>query len=97
MPTEGARAAEYIHMSTEHQQYSIENQQAAIQRFADARSIRIVRSFIDAAKSGVGIQGRDALQERYPTEPLGSYHVLPITDCAPQRRRSPVGGGSTHV
>lgn len=50
-------------MSTDHQQYSTENQHAAIQRFADARGIEVVRSFIDAGKSGVGIQGRDALQE----------------------------------
>src|ERR1039458_6894649 len=29
------RAAEYVRMSTEHQQYSTENQHAAIQRYAD--------------------------------------------------------------
>jgi DNA invertase Pin-like site-specific DNA recombinase len=57
------RAAEYVRMSTDHQQYSTENQHAAIQRFADAHGITIVRSFIDAGKSGVGIQGRDALQD----------------------------------
>jgi len=50
-------------MSTDHQQYSTENQHAAIQRFADAHGIPIVRSFIDAGKSGEGIQGRDALQD----------------------------------
>ena len=57
------RAAAYVRMSTEHQQYSIENQHAAIQRFADAHGITIVRSFVDAGKSGVGIHCRDALQE----------------------------------
>src|SRR5215208_34798 len=57
------QAAEYVRMSTDHQQYSTENQHAAIQRYADANGIVIVRSFIDAGKSGVGIQGRDALQE----------------------------------
>jgi DNA invertase Pin-like site-specific DNA recombinase len=50
-------------MSTDHQQYSTENQHAAIQKFADAHGIVIVRSFIDLGKSGVGIHGRDALQE----------------------------------
>ena len=50
-------------MSTDHQQYSTENQHDAIQRFADAKGMTIVRSFIDAGKSGVGIQGRDALQD----------------------------------
>ena len=56
------RAAEYVRMSTDHQQYSTENQRDAIHRYADAHGITIVRSFIDAGKSGVGIQGRDALQ-----------------------------------
>jgi hypothetical protein len=50
-------------MSTEHQQYSTENQHAAIQRYADEHGLLIVRTFTDAGKSGVGIQGRDALQE----------------------------------
>jgi DNA invertase Pin-like site-specific DNA recombinase len=50
-------------MSTEHQQYSIENQHDVIQRFADDHGIKIVRSFVDAGKSGVSIHGRDALQE----------------------------------
>jgi DNA invertase Pin-like site-specific DNA recombinase len=56
-------AAEYVRMSTEHQQYSTENQHAAIQRFADEHGLAIVRTFADAGKSGLGIQGREALQE----------------------------------
>ena len=47
------QAAEYVRMSTD----------AAIQRFADAHGITIVRFFVDAGISGVGIQGRDALQD----------------------------------
>jgi DNA invertase Pin-like site-specific DNA recombinase len=58
-----SRAAEYIRMSTEHQQYSIENQHDTCQRSADARGRAIVRSFVDSGKSGVAIQGRNALQE----------------------------------
>jgi DNA invertase Pin-like site-specific DNA recombinase len=57
------RAAEYVRMSTEHQQYSTENQRAVIQRYADDRGLIIVRTFTDAGKSGLGIQGREALQE----------------------------------
>ena len=57
------RAAEYVRMSTEHQQYSTENQHAAIARYADEHGMIIVRTFTDAGKSGVGINGRDALQE----------------------------------
>jgi hypothetical protein len=57
------RAAAYVRMSTDQQQYSTENQHAAIQRFAESHGSIIVRSFVDAGKSGVGIQGRDALQD----------------------------------
>jgi len=65
------QAAEYVRMSTDHQQYSTENQHAAIQRFADSHGVNIVRSFIDAGKSGVGIQGRDALQDLLRTVESG--------------------------
>jgi DNA invertase Pin-like site-specific DNA recombinase len=64
-------AAEYVRMSTDHQQYSTENQHDAIKRFADAHGITIVRSFVDAGKSGVGIQGRDALQDLLRTVESG--------------------------
>ena len=63
VPSGPIRAAEYVRMSTEHQQYSTENQHAAIQRYADEHGMLIVRTFTDAGKSGVGIHGRDALQE----------------------------------
>jgi DNA invertase Pin-like site-specific DNA recombinase len=50
-------------MSTEHQQYSIANQSAAIALYAAAHNIGIVRSFVDAGKSGTSIKGRKGLQE----------------------------------
>ena len=55
-------AAEYVRMSTEHQKYSTENQSAAIRRYADARGFEIVRTYADEGKSGLRLQGRDALQ-----------------------------------
>ena len=61
--TEKIRAAQYVRMSTEHQQYSTENQADAIREYAATRDIEIVRTFADAGKSGLRIQGRDALQE----------------------------------
>jgi len=50
-------------MSTEHQQYSIANQSAAIALYAAAHNIGIVRAFVDQGKSGTSIKGRKALQE----------------------------------
>ena len=57
------RAAEYVRMSTEHQQYSTENQSEAIHRYAEAHQMRIVRTYSDAGKSGLNIKGREALQQ----------------------------------
>ncbi len=57
------RAAEYVRMSTEHQQYSTENQAAKIREYAERRGIQIVRTYADEGKSGLRIDGRQALQQ----------------------------------
>jgi len=57
------RAAEYVRMSTDHQKYSTENQADAIRHYAAARGIEIVRTYADAGKSGLKIEGRDALKQ----------------------------------
>ena len=57
------RAAEYVRMSTDHQKYSTENQAEAIRQYALARDIEIVRTYTDAGKSGLKIEGRDALKK----------------------------------
>lgn len=57
------RAAEYVRMSTDHQKYSTENQSEAIRHYAEARGIEIVRTYADAGKSGLKIEGRDALRQ----------------------------------
>ena len=57
------RAAQYVRMSTEHQQYSLENQADAIARYAHANGMHIVRTYSDAAKSGLSIGDRHALQQ----------------------------------
>ncbi len=44
-----ARAAQYVRMSTEHQQYSTENQMDAMGRYADGRKMQIVRTYSDEA------------------------------------------------
>ena len=50
-------------MSTDHQKYSTENQSDAIRYYAEARGIEIVRTYADAGKSGLKIEGRDALRQ----------------------------------
>jgi DNA invertase Pin-like site-specific DNA recombinase len=56
------RAAVYVRMSTEHQQYSTNNQQDKIEAYARGRNIEIVRTYADEGKSGLRIDGRAALQ-----------------------------------
>lgn len=56
------RAAEYVRMSTEHQQYSTENQRDRIRDYATRRGFEIVRTYADEGKSGLRIDGRQALQ-----------------------------------
>ncbi|MEZ5654929.1 MAG: recombinase family protein [Sphingobium sp.] len=57
------RAAEYVRMSTEHQQYSTDNQSETIRRYAMQRGYEIVRTYADEGKSGLNIGGRQALQK----------------------------------
>lgn len=58
-----SRAAEYVRMSTEHQKYSTENQGDAIREYAARRGLEIVRTYADAGKSGLSLDGRDALKQ----------------------------------
>jgi DNA invertase Pin-like site-specific DNA recombinase len=60
---EAVRAAQYVRMSTEHQQYSTENQTDAMRRYAEARRVNIVRTYSDAARSGLNLEGRQGLRE----------------------------------
>jgi len=56
-------AAEYVRMSTEHQQYSTQNQADKIREYAARRGIRIVRTYADEGKSGLNIGGRSGLKQ----------------------------------
>jgi DNA invertase Pin-like site-specific DNA recombinase len=57
------RAAQYVRMSTEHQKYSTDNQSAAIRKYAAKRGFEIVRTYADEGKSGLKLDGRDALKQ----------------------------------
>jgi DNA invertase Pin-like site-specific DNA recombinase len=55
-------AAQYLRMSTDHQQYSFHNQEAVIEEYAKIHDFQIVRTYSDAAKSGVVLKSRSGLQ-----------------------------------
>jgi len=56
-------AAQYLRMSTEHQQYSLDNQFTAIQRYAESHGLEVVHTYSDAAKSGVALKRRMGLRQ----------------------------------
>jgi DNA invertase Pin-like site-specific DNA recombinase len=56
-------AAQYLRMSTEHQQYSLDSQKAAIQNYADAHGFFVVQTYSDEAKSGVVLKRRSGLRQ----------------------------------
>jgi DNA invertase Pin-like site-specific DNA recombinase len=62
-PPSKVRAAQYVRMSTEHQQYSTDNQIEAIARYADQRAYEIIRTYADEGKSGLNLEGRPALRQ----------------------------------
>ena len=62
-PPNTFRAAQYVRMSTEHQQYSTHNQADKIQEYADRRGIEIVRTYADEGKSGLSLEGRPGLKQ----------------------------------
>lgn len=56
------KAAQYVRMSTDHQQYSTANQSDKIREYAETHNIEIVRTYEDDGKSGLNINGRPSLQ-----------------------------------
>ncbi len=56
-------AAQYLRMSTEHQQYSLENQSSAIKKYGESHGFQIVQTYSDAAKSGVALKRRTGLRQ----------------------------------
>ncbi|MCL4552290.1 MAG: recombinase family protein [Candidatus Marsarchaeota archaeon] len=57
------QAVIYARMSTEHQQYSTENQCDAIMEYAERLSMDVIRTYTDEGKSGLRLDGRDSLKQ----------------------------------
>lgn len=72
------RAAMYVRMSTDHQKYSTENQADAIREYATRGNIEIVRTYTDSGKSGLSLDGRDALQSMIRDVESGNFDYTMI-------------------
>jgi DNA invertase Pin-like site-specific DNA recombinase len=60
-PPRPSRAAHYVRMSTEHQQYSPENQLDVIHQYAASHQMEISKVYSDHGRSGLNIAGREGL------------------------------------
>ena len=58
---ENTLAAQYLRVSTERQEYSLECQRAGIETYARQRNFTVCRTYVDAAKSGLEIKHRQGL------------------------------------
>ena len=76
------RAAQYVRASTEHQQYSTENQADKIKEYADHRNMEIVRTYSDDGKSGLSIGGRASLKKLIADVEVGGadFNVILVYD-----------------
>jgi predicted site-specific integrase-resolvase len=68
---EGTRAAQYVRMSTDYQQYSTANQVDAIAAYAAQHDLTIVRTYKDDGRSGLRIDGRQGLKDLIADVVLG--------------------------
>jgi DNA invertase Pin-like site-specific DNA recombinase len=75
-------AAQYLRMSTEHQQYSLENQAATIHKYANSHNFEVVQTYSDAAKSGVVLNRRQGLRNLLQDVVAGTapYRVVLVYD-----------------
>ncbi len=65
-------------MSTEHQQYSTENQADIIREYAASRGFEIVQTYADAGKSGLSVSGRDSLKQLISDVTTGSANFSAV-------------------
>jgi DNA invertase Pin-like site-specific DNA recombinase len=61
--TKPVPAAQYVRMSTERQQYSLENQSDAIRKYADLHGFEVAQTYSDGGKTGVILRNRPGLQQ----------------------------------
>src|ERR1700733_11285047 len=74
--------AQYLRMSTEHQQYSLQNQMAAIQQYAQSKGFAVIQTYSDAAKSGVVLRRRAGLRQllRDVVAGIATYRAILVYD-----------------
>ena len=69
-------------MSTEHQRYSLENQSAAIEKYAENHGFLVIQTYSDAARTGVVFRRREGLQQliRDVVQRAAAYKAILVYD-----------------
>lgn len=85
-------------MSTDHQKYSTENQLDVIRRYASARGLEILRVFEDSGRSGLRLDGREALQRLMAEIHAGSadFSAILVYDVSRWGRYQDADEGAYH-
>jgi DNA invertase Pin-like site-specific DNA recombinase len=75
-------AAQYLRMSTERQEYSLENQSQTIATYAEAQGFSVVQTYCDSAISGVQFRRRKGLRQLIQDVVGGkaAYKVILVLD-----------------
>src|SRR5580658_8459587 len=82
MEPQGTRVAQYLRMSTDHQQFSLRSQAAAIKQYADKNGFRIVQTYEDPGRSGLMLKHRKGLAQLLHDVVAGgqSYKAILVYD-----------------
>src|SRR5436305_2530837 len=70
--------AQYLRMSTDHQQYSLQNQAEEIVRYATQHGFQIVKTYSDAARSGLRMRNRPGLKQLLKDVVDGEFHFKAV-------------------
>lgn len=75
-------AAQYVRMSTDQQDLSIEMQKSSIEEFSKRAGLQIVESYEDAGRSGMTIRARDGMKRlvRDVTDPQCQFTTVLVYD-----------------
>jgi DNA invertase Pin-like site-specific DNA recombinase len=74
--------SQYLRMSTEHRKYSLDNQAAAIEKYAQQNGFTVILTYADSGKSGLVLKHRQGLA-RLLHDVVGSkqpYHAVLVYD-----------------
>jgi len=82
MAIDSIPVAQYLRMSTENQQYSLQNQADTIAKYALSHGFEVVKTYSDAAKSGLFLRNRNGLKQllKDVVEGMAGFRVVLVYD-----------------